>query len=354
MFSPHDDEHKGHDLDLEPHHHHQSLVSPPGVPHEPLMHQQPLSLQDVPQPDPFDEPPEQQVIQSDVQHVDVLQHQPPDMQHQHVNPTDLDHQLVNPTDVHQHQLSEPSDIQAPHTSDLHLGDQHEEHDDPLLQQSSKKPRRRYDNNFKAEVIEHLKIPGTKLPQVAKNFGIPENTLREWTKVSVVQSIEAARTKRGGTLKANMFDPLHRLTESLMVFFDRNERQPQHLKQPVTTKLVVAKGIEARNNLLELNEIQPFLDLKEKKTLQAFTGSDSWAKKFAKRHDLKMTGARVKDLGDDDIRNFSAQLRQMASRVKQAGPGYEEAASLMRQASEKLIGARVVTARRMGQPQPQLN
>lgn len=152
-------------------------------------------------------------------------------------------------------------------------------------------------------MDYLKIPGTKLPQVAKNFGIPENTLREWTKVSVVQSIEAARSKHGGGLKANMFDPMHRLTESLMVFFDRNDRQPQHLKQPVTTKLVVAKGLEARNNLLELNEIQPFLDAKEKRALEQFTGSDSWAKKFAKRHDLKMTGARVKDLEDEDVRNF---------------------------------------------------
>ena len=101
----------------------------------------------------------------------------------------------------------------------------------------------------------------------------------------------------------MFDPMHRLTESLLVFFDRNERQPPHLKQPVTTKLVVAKGMEARNNLLELNEIQPFLEPKEKRALQIFSGSDSWAKKFARRHDLKMTGTRVKDLGDDDVRNF---------------------------------------------------
>jgi hypothetical protein len=214
--------------------------------------------------------------------------------------------------------------------------------------ANKKQRRRYDNNFKAEVLEHLKIPGTKLPAVAKQYGIPENTLREWTKVSVVQSIEAARNKHGGTLKANMYDPMHRLTESLMVFFDRNERQPQHLKQPVTTKLVVAKGLEARNNLLELHEIQPFLDPKEKKSLEAFTGSDSWAKKFAKRHDLKMTGARVKELADDDVRNYSVQLRQMASRVKQAGPGYEEVAGLLRQAAEKLVAARIVAARRAGQ------
>jgi len=50
---------------------------------------------------------------------------------------------------------------------------------------------------------------------------------------------------------------------------------------------------------------------------------------------------------------SAQLRQMAGRVKQGGPGYEEAASLLRQAAEKLVAARIVAARRMGQPTPQL-
>ena len=212
---------------------------------------------------------------------------------------------------------------------------------------AKKQRRRYDNNFKAEVLEHLKVPGTRLPAVAKQYGIPENTLREWTKVSVVQSIEAARQKHGGTLKANMYDPMNRLTEALMVFFDRNERQPQHQKQPVTTKLVVAKGLEAKNNLLELHEIQPFLDPKEKKALEAFTGSDSWAKKFAKRHDLKMTGARVKELGDEDVRTYSVQLRQMASRVKQAGPAYEEVSTMLRQAAEKLVAARIVVSRRSG-------
>ncbi len=275
MFSPHHDDHgKGPDLTVDlDHHTHQSLVTSSGVP-QPLMLQQPLSL-DIPQPDPFD----------DDGGVHIIQHQ---HQHQHPNPTEIQNIHAN-----------PSDIQPPHPPDMHL----DERDDSLGQHQSKKQRRRYDNNFKAEVLEHLKMPGAKLPQIAKNFGIPENTLREWTKVSVVQSIEEARTKHGGGLKANMFDPMHRLTESLMVFFDRNDRQPPHLKQPVTTKLVVAKGLEARNNLLELNEIQPFLDPKEKKALESFTGSDSWAKKFAKRHDLKMTGARVKELGDDDVRNF---------------------------------------------------
>jgi hypothetical protein len=34
----------------------------------------------------------------------------------------------------------------------------------------------------AEVLEHLKVPGAKLGVVAKKFGLPDNTLREWTKV----------------------------------------------------------------------------------------------------------------------------------------------------------------------------
>jgi hypothetical protein len=211
--------------------------------------------------------------------------------------------------------------------------------------SKRKQRRRYDNDLKAQLLEELSVRGTKLPAVAKKYGIPENTLRDWTKVSVVQSIEIARQKHGGTLKANMYDPLQRLTESLFVFFERNDQSPDPLKLPVTTKLVVSKGLEARNNLLELHEIQPYLESKEKRALENFTGSDSWAKKFAKRHDLKMTGSRVKDLEDEDVRKFSTELRQMASRVKQAGPGYDEVASLLRQAGEKLVAARIVAARR---------
>lgn len=294
MFSPHQDDHRDTELDLD-HHTHQALVAPPGVSvpePQPLMHHPlPLTLQNVPQPDPFEpshgSPPSDQQLQ--VQQTDPQ-----------VLPSPLQQVLPHPNTQPHH-----TDMQQGHNSDLHVTDlQVPQHDSDLVQEpSTKKQRRRYDNNFKAEVLEHLKIPGTKLPQVAKNFGIPENTLREWTKVSVVQCIEQARSKHGGGLKANMFDPMQRLTESLMVFFDRNERQPQHLKQPVTTKLVVSKGLEARNNLLELNDIQPFLDPKEKKSLEAFTGSDSWAKKFAKRHDLKMTGARVKELADDDVRSF---------------------------------------------------
>jgi hypothetical protein len=48
--------------------------------------------------------------------------------------------------------------------------------------SPAKKRRRYNNNFKAGVLEHLKASGAKLPAIAKQYGIPENTLREWTKV----------------------------------------------------------------------------------------------------------------------------------------------------------------------------
>ena len=199
-------------------------------------------------------------------------------------------------------------------------------------------------------MDHLKIPGTKLPAVAKQYGIPENTLREWTKVSVVQSIEAARAKHGGTLKANMYDPMNKITKKLIRFFEKNEREPPNLKQPVTTKLVVQKGLEARDEILAEDQRDPsLLDAKERKALVQFTGSDSWAKKFAKRHDLKMTGARVKELQEEDVREFSGTLRTIATRVKQAGPGYDEVSSLLRQAADKLVAARIVVSRTRQMP-----
>jgi hypothetical protein len=257
-----------------------------------------------------------------------MQHPPPQQQHVH-QPM---HQDMTMQVIPQPLMPPPTHIPSPSTDQLGPS--------PL-----KKQRRRYDNNFKAEVLDHLKIPGTKLPAVAKQYGIPENTLREWTKVSVVQSIEAARLKHGGTLKANMYDPMHKLTERLMEFFQNNEMEPTNLKQPVTTKLVVQKGLEARDTILAEDQRTPnVLDSKERKALAAFTGSDSWAKKFAKRHDLKMTGARVKELGEEDVREFSGQLRQIATRVKQAGPGYDEVASLLRQAADKLVAAKIVVSR----------
>lgn len=207
---------------------------------------------------------------------------------------------------------------------------------------TKKPRRRrYDNNFKAEVLSHLKGSHTKLSDVARQYGIPENTLREWTKLNVVQAIESARSKNSGQLKANMYDPMKRLTENLMAFFEHNRGQPEHLRQSITTKLIVAKALEARSNLLQSHAAQPFLDPKEKKAIENFTGSDSWAKKFAKRRALKMTGARIKELSEEDINNFHYSLKQMSNRVKQAGPGFEESAMLIRQAAEKLLLASII-------------
>ena len=115
-------------------------------------------------------------------------------------------------------------------------------------------------------------------------------------MSAMKAIQAAREKSGGDLKANISEPLHRLTEALVLFFERNSCQPDRSRMPVTTKLVVAKGMEARKRLLEMEEKEPFLTPKEKSALEAFTGSESWAKKFAKRHKLKLTGARVIELG----------------------------------------------------------
>jgi hypothetical protein len=99
--------------------------------------------------------------------------------------------------------------------------------------------------------------------------------------------------------------------------------------------MMIKGLEAKTNLLELDRVQPMLEAKEKNALELFTGSDSWAKKFAKRHQLKMSGARIKDLSDEEIREYQSTLNQMASRIRQAGPAWEDVAYLLRQAGEKL-------------------
>jgi hypothetical protein len=99
-------------------------------------------------------------------------------------------------------------------------------------------------------------------------------------------------------------------------------------------------LEAKKSILELHEAQPFLDSKEKKAITNFMGSESWAKKFARRNKLKMSGARVKELALDDINQYHTTLKQMSTRIMQAGPGYEEVANLLQQASVKLLEARL--------------
>lgn len=346
MFSPHHhEEHKDHDFqgDLD---------------HQQLMHHQPdaLHLPHVAHFDPDEPPPphphhhdhhdQLQAMRDEVGHDHHLMDHHEDSHHHHLHEEvhDLDHeahheQLI-PTGEDQHGHSPPPmaipALQEP-VYDPPLDD-----DDVELER--RKKRRRYSNDFKSRVIQQLKTHDVR--DVSRMFAIPENTVREWTKVSVVQSIEAARNKSGGSLKANGYDPLHRLSESLVLYFQRNAQNEEHMRQPITTKLIVSKALESRNNLLELNEIQPFLNPKEKKALQRFMGSDSWAKKFARRYNLKMSGTRVKDLADEDLRNYCAQLRQMAGRVKQGGPDYDEAAALMRQAAEKLMSAKLSASRRM--------
>jgi hypothetical protein len=71
--------------------------------------------------------------------------------------------------------------------------QHQPEDSEL---SPAKKRRRYNNNFKAGVLEHLKDSGAKLPAIAKQYGIPENTLREWTKVRHAVDLVCRQTRRG--------------------------------------------------------------------------------------------------------------------------------------------------------------
>ena len=105
--------------------------------------------------------------------------------------------------------------------------------------------------------------------------------------------------------------------------------------------IETQGLEAKVNLLGRHGTYPFLDEKEKQALESFSSSDSWAKKFAKRRDLKMTGARVKELSEEDVNEYHQSLKQMATRVKQAGPGYEEVAMLIRQAAEKLLCASII-------------
>ena len=104
---------------------------------------------------------------------------------------------------------------------------------------------------------------------------------------------------------------------------------------------MTQGLEARNTLLQRHANHPFLDPKEIKALENFSGSDSWAKKFAKRRNLKMTGARIKELSEEDVNQYHQSLKQMSNRIKQAGPGYEDAAMLIRQAAEKLLLASII-------------
>ena len=95
-------------------------------------------------------------------------------------------------------------------------------------------------------------------------------------------------------------------------------------------------MEARKRLLELHAVNnDYLEPREKKALEAFTGSDSWAKKFSKRHNLKLNGSRAKGLTDGDVRAYSEQLTQMVQRLKQAGPAYKEVTALLFRANSKL-------------------
>jgi hypothetical protein len=55
----------------------------------------------------------------------------------------------------------------------------------------------------------------------------------------------------------------------------------------------------------------------------------------------MTGARVKELKEEEVNEYHQSLKKMATRVRQAGICYEEVANLLRQAAEKLLRASII-------------
>lgn len=50
----------------------------------------------------------------------------------------------------------------------------------------------------------------------------------------------------------------------------------------------------------------------------------------------MTGARIKKLSGEEVNQFHQSLKQMSNRIKQAGPAYDDAVTLIQQAAEKLL------------------
>ncbi|CAB9520262.1 expressed unknown protein [Seminavis robusta] len=172
-------------------------------------------------------------------------------------------------------------------------------------------RTRYSNDFKMRVVSELEenTYGT-ITDISKHYGVAEQTLRDWmkNKEKIVDAVQ-----RRGSMKANPVNHLRHVTQALLAFMDSHYAQTD---QPITARMIAAKGNEIKHQLLEEDARQPFLTDGERRMTNKFSASLSWGKKWVRQYARCKTTQVPQDLEELSKEELVRLLRSVASEREQ--------------------------------------
>jgi len=137
-------------------------------------------------------------------------------------------------------------------------------------------RTRYSNDFKRRVIYEMENPGYgTVMEISTHYGIAEQTLRDWIKNK--DKISEAVQRRGHS-KANPKNHLERVTTAIIEYTDGRKLRGTTM----TARMIADKGQEIKHQLLERDNLEPFLNKAERKAIEKFSASSSWGKKWCQK------------------------------------------------------------------------
>mmetsp|Transcript_1537 Transcript_1537/g.3399 ORF Transcript_1537/g.3399 Transcript_1537/m.3399 type:complete len:1056 (+) Transcript_1537:196-3363(+) len=178
---------------------------------------------------------------------------------------------------------------------------------------TKQKRQRYSNETKIQVILALESrPDASLNDVAKEFGVAPGTVRGWREESEKIQQHATENRRIGAKANPSRDPLKRIWDSILRLYELNSRLPSRLQLDINVAVVRAIGRQARDDLLVANEAsgQTLLSATEKLNMEKFKSSETWARKWARDHEIMST--KSKDNPPNDVQSRQTELQQLVA------------------------------------------
>ncbi len=153
----------------------------------------------------------------------------------------------------------------------------------------KKRRQRYSNETKIQVILALETrPNASLNDVAREFNVAPGTVRGWREEADKIQKQAMENRRVGAKANPSRDPLRRVWDAILSLFEKNSRLPQQQRLEVNVAVVRTIGKQAKDVLLEAHEKKPFLKPTELQNIEKFKASETWARKWARDHQVMST------------------------------------------------------------------
>jgi transposase-like protein len=178
---------------------------------------------------------------------------------------------------------------------------------------TKQRRQRYSNETKIQVILALESrPDASLNDVAKEFGVAPGTVRGWREEADKIQKQATENRRSGAKANPSRDPLKRIWDSILRLFELNSRLPTDQRLDVNVAVVRAIGKQARDDLLAANERSghTLLSETEKSSMEKFKSSETWARKWARDHEV--ISSKPERNPFDAAQNRMAELQQLVA------------------------------------------